>query len=232
MEISESVKKYWPWALGGVVGLFILSRMGSGPAQNADNTYAALVAGQAAGAQANAQLEIARAQIQAGEVAAERDYNLNLAVLEAEREKTYASAMAQVQAAQGATAQGVGEAAGTIIGALAAPQVAAFQTAAIENSYALMSAAEVAKGEFLATSLMSDFNKQVGDLAQFGSYAITDTMQTAQVVSKNKGGIFQTGASAAVSAYGTYANMAQANPASNVGTPGIANAGNLGGRWA
>lgn len=224
MEIGESVKKYWPWALGGVVGLFILSRMGGGSTQSADNAYAALVAGQAAGAQANAQLEIARAQIQAGEVAAEREYNLNLAVLEAEREKTYANAMAQVQAAQGATAQGVGEAAANIVGALAAPQMAAFQTAAIENSYALMSAAEVAKGEFLATAQMSNFNQQVGDLAKLGSYAITDTMQTAQVVSQNKNSVFKTGATAAVQGYNIYSQLGSSKPP--VGT-----AGNLGGRW-
>lgn len=229
MEIADNLKKYWPWALGGVVGLFLLSRMGgNGGGSAPDNTYATLMASQAAGAAGAAQLEIARAQIAAGEVAAERDYNLNLAVLEAEREKTYASAATQMYSAQGAVAAGVGDAATGIIGALIAPQVAAFQTAAVENSYAMMAAAEIAKGEFTATALMSQFDSQVGVLAQTASYAIQDTMETAQVVSQNKGGLFQTGAKAATQLGTAYMSMPSAGFA---GPTPVGTAGNLGGRW-
>lgn len=160
-EVTDALKQYWPYAVGGIVGLYLLAKFaGGGSAPAADNTYASILAAQSAGAAANsqaqAQLEAVRAQVAAGERASQREYEVNLATLELQKNVQYAGAFNQFQQTQSAMAQSIGSSTAQIIGALNQPGIAAMNAAAYENAAAMQAAAEVAGMEFLGQSAIVD----------------------------------------------------------------------------
>lgn len=162
-DVKDFAKKYWPYLVGGAVGLFILMRMNrgsSGGGATYDNTYAALLAQQSAAgaqnAQIQAQADIANRQLAQQEKQAEREHQLNLGVLATQKEKTYSDALTNFHLAQAEMAKGIGGSAGQVIAALNAPAIASINSAAQENAYALMSAAEAAGAGFAAQSFAID----------------------------------------------------------------------------
>lgn len=204
-ELTENVKKYWPYAVGGVIGLYLLAKMGGGgnaaPAR-VDTTYAQLLAGQAASSAANtqaqAQLEAVRAQVNMAEADSRRQFELkatelasarelNLASLEAAKVAQYANAGVAFQNAQAAMAQSVGSSTAEIIGALNQPAVAAISANAIENSNALQAAAGIAQAEFIGSALLTNaFATQLPAVAQVGMAGLGAAFGTAGKVAQSR----------------------------------------------
>lgn len=217
-EMTENVKKYWPYAVGGVIGLYLLAKMGGGgnaaPAR-VDTTYAQLMAGQAANSAANtqaqAQLEAVRAQVNMAEADSRRQFELkatelatakelNLASLEAAKVAQYANAGVAFQNAQAAMAQSVGSSTAEIISALNQPALVALQAGAADNVATMQAAAGVAQAEFLAGSLLSTaLVSQLPTVAQVASSGFGGAFGTAGRVAESRaevqgqiGGIFGT----------------------------------------
>lgn len=163
MEMPEVIKNYWPWLLGGVAGIFIITRFTGGGTSS--NTPVILQSG-ASDAQiaANAQLEALRsqtalqnrqmdlaAQKQSEELALQRQALETQAAANAEAARatnlTAAGAFLQAQGNAGASAaQSVSQ----VIGSLYSPAVAAIGAASAENQMALQAAALAASGSYSA----------------------------------------------------------------------------------
>jgi hypothetical protein len=138
-QIVESVKKYWPWGVGILGAVWLLTRVQSGGGGGADS-YAAAAAQQQA-----LQLEAAKVNAQLGVMqmdAQTRQYSAATA------------GQAQLLAAQGQTAMGVGSAAAAITQQLQAPTIAAIQAAAAENMAALQTAGAVSAASFQSIGAM------------------------------------------------------------------------------
>lgn len=158
MDAQEAIKKYWPWALGGVVGLFLLSRMGGSSSGGGD--YAAYVAAQSAAAQSNAQAGIAQSQIASQTALANRQLDLAEKDLMSQAQTNYLLA-------QGAMAKGVGEAASGVVGALLTPYTTVLQTSAYENSAALLAASNIAIGGFeTQRGLVAESSKAIAAVSE------------------------------------------------------------------
>lgn len=163
MDVQNVIKEYWPWMLGGVAGIFLITRMRSGASASSAPVY--LQAGQSdaqiiANAQAEAlrsqtalqtrQLDLA-AQKQADELALQRS------ALEMQyQSSTDAARAANLTAAgaflqsQGTAASSAGQAVSQVVSSLYAPAVAAIGAASAENSAALQTAALVASSSYSA----------------------------------------------------------------------------------
>lgn len=86
-DVTDAVKRYWPWVLGGVVILWLFSRTGSSSAGSGDY-WTAMAQGNAA-AQAAAQ--------QGAQIAAQQDYqNRALAMQERAQDRQYDLATLQI----------------------------------------------------------------------------------------------------------------------------------------
>jgi hypothetical protein len=145
-DVKSVAIKYWPWLVGGAIGIFLLTRVRGGSSGGSDVSafYASQAAAGAAQSQANAQLEIARAQIAATEKASDRTHEYNLANIGLQKEALYSQAIIGFNQSQAAMAAGIGTSAGAVVGALNAPAIAAMQGAAYENAAAMEAAAYAA----------------------------------------------------------------------------------------
>lgn len=137
-DAGELLKKYWPWAVGGVVGLLLISRyMGGGSQASGDSSLAAFYQAQAS---ASAQQQAnAAAQMQA-----QTNRDVAMASIDLQREQVRASSESQYLAAQANMALAVGQSASGTIAALYAPSIAALNAAGYENAAALQAGATVA----------------------------------------------------------------------------------------
>lgn len=148
-DVQDFIKKYWPYILGGVVGLYLLSRQtGSGQPQTvvlggggmSDAAYMA----QAQMASIEAQSAIDRQMLQMQQTQMDREHTLNLSALEAQTRAASDANLTNYLAAQGAASQGVAQAASGVIAALTAPSIAAINSSTQENAHALMAASQAA----------------------------------------------------------------------------------------
>lgn len=85
MEMQDAVKKYWPWLLGGAVGIYLLTRGGSAQADPVGQVYAA----QMQNASQNAAIGAAQRQ-------AEMQYSLQSRALDSQEKQTAAALAAQM----------------------------------------------------------------------------------------------------------------------------------------
>lgn len=178
MDAKEVVKKYWPYMLGGVIALFLIMRMrgGNSSGDAASAFYASQAAAGAAQSQASAQLEIARAQINAQETAANRQHQYNLETLGLQKEANYATAINNFVAAQGTAAQGVGAAVQAMVGSLNAPIIAAMQGSAYENAAAMAAAAQTAAAGFGAQANIVGHTSMVIDSVAGAAVGISNAV--------------------------------------------------------
>jgi hypothetical protein len=100
MNIKEGVMKYWPWAVGGLVGIYVVSKFmgGSAATGTTGSQYAAQLSAQAAQA---AQTSLGMAQINANTNAATNQANLDAAKLAASAEVAYNNSVASVASSSG-----------------------------------------------------------------------------------------------------------------------------------
>src|SRR5579859_126088 len=115
-EMSEAVKKYWPWALGAVAGLYVVSKL-MGGSSSGSGAAASYQAAAAMNAQNNA-ASLSQQQL-ATQIAASQASQANTA-----QQTALAGQTAYINAL-GNVAQGVGTSAAQIITAQAALPVAA-----------------------------------------------------------------------------------------------------------
>ena len=182
-DLKPMIKKYWPYVLGGVVGIYLIVKFSSPKAvSQGDGGYSAFLNSQAqAGAmqsQNALQSQALQAQIDADErksarefevfnLQSNRDYELTTKRLELEQTAIHANAMNQFQLSQAAMAQSVSQGAAGVIGELSRPSIHAMNSAASENAAALQAAAMAAAGGYLAQSdMVSSMSGMVGDVSK------------------------------------------------------------------
>lgn len=153
-DAKEIIKKYWPYIVGAVVGLYLLLRYsgGSQASSSGSSDYAALLAAQSQAAAQNAAIGAQAAQA-AGTLQLNRDalaaqINKDNATLELQKTAVQAEAFNNFQASQAAMAKSIGESAAGLIGALNAPSITAMAAGAQENAAALLAAGNVAASAF------------------------------------------------------------------------------------
>jgi hypothetical protein len=187
MEMPEPVRKYWPYALGGVVGLVLILKLrGSGSSTAVDPTAAYLAQQNAAGLQyANAQLAATgqAAQIAAQQDATDKAFAIQTAQIAAVSAANNNSAQAAFVSSQASMAQAIGSAASGVIQALNQPAIMAINSATTENQAALAAAASAANTGFLASA--SAIKSVAGVSANLASavnaQAAAQTAQQAQI---------------------------------------------------
>lgn len=150
MDVPEPVKKYWPYMLGGVVGLYVIVKMSGGSSSSGGSSdYASLLAAQSAASTQNA-------AIGAQQEAARADRAMQQQAIQAaqaiESAKVSSAAAVSLMQAQGQVAKDVGSAASGIIGALQAPSIAAINANAAENVSTMESAAAAQIASYAATT--------------------------------------------------------------------------------
>lgn len=154
-DVKDFVKKYWPYILGGVVGLYLLLRYNAGGSTSSgDGGYGAYLQTQAQMAQQNAASQAA-AQTAANQLALQNkaidaQIAYDNAALQVTRDANAATAFNQFQTAQAAMAGAVGSSTAQLIDALNKPAMTAMEAGAYENAAALGAAGNVAANSFLA----------------------------------------------------------------------------------
>lgn len=207
-DVKDFVKKYWPYIVGAVVGLYIILKYSgggsSGAASTGDNGYAAFLQAQTAAGAQNAALQL-QAQTAAdtnalNNKALDAQIRLNLEQLKVQDNKNYADAFNNFQATQSAMAGAIGSSTAQIIEALNAPSIMAMQAGAIENMAALEGAGNVAAASFQAQGNVVASSAQTA--AMMASVLAGQTESIGQTGQKNTdwAGIINAGANA----YSTY----------------------------
>ena len=171
-DLKPMIKKYWPYVLGGVVGIYLIMKFSSPKAvSQGGGGYSAFLNSQAqAGAmqsQNALQSQALQAQIDADERKSAREFEFTTKRLELEQTAINAKAMNQFQLSQAAMAQSVSQGAAGVIGELSRPSIHAMNSAASENAAALQAAAMAAAGGYLAQSdMVSSMSGMVGDVSK------------------------------------------------------------------
>lgn len=150
-DTKEFLKKYWPYIVGGIIGLWLILRYsggGSSGGGGADGAYSAYLQAQTAAAAQNAQLGMQQQAQQA-------QINLANKQLDVENNANYATAFNNFQTTQAQMANALGSSVSAVVGALNAPAITAMQSAAYENSAALQAAGNVAAQSFLTQGAIS-----------------------------------------------------------------------------
>ena len=169
-DIKLILKNNWPWVVGGVAGLYLLTRASSGGGGTVDYaaSYAATQAAASAANLQSAQIGIAQ-------------YNAETA-----RVSAISTANANMVAAQGSAAGMATQGASMVIQQLQAPTITAMNAAAAENISALTAAGNVATAslqEQASSSLAagiaaSGFGTGFGSIVTGASSTFTGTTQT------------------------------------------------------
>lgn len=182
-DLKPMIKKYWPYALGGVVGIYLIMKFSSPKVvSQGDGGYSAFLNSQAqAGAMSaqNAmQSQALQAQIDADErksrrefemfsIQSSRDYDAAIKRLEMEQTAINANAINQFQLSQAAMANSVSTGAVGIIGELSKPSIAAMNAASAENVAAMQASAIVAANGYLAQGgMVSSVSQMIGDVSK------------------------------------------------------------------
>lgn len=176
MEIPEPVKKYWPYALGGIVGLYLLTRGSSAPAATGTD-YSALIASQNAAAASQGQLglqsqtlqdqlQVQLAQIAGAQNIASTQADASTTVAGYQRDTALAATAAAINdsnnqaqvmfiSAQAQLAGNAGTATAGIITALQQPTIAAINGATASDIATVQAAADAAKASYNASAATS-----------------------------------------------------------------------------
>lgn len=216
--MNEAVKKYWPWAAGGVVGIILIMRMSGGgsSASSAGSSAANYATLQALAAQTNAQ----NAQI----LLAQKVEADNMALANAKMQSD--AGIAQINA-YGNLTQALGQAISTTANAQAQIPVAAMLAASANSQAALKSAAGVAATGLAALPGSLDaaadlakasyapiqaYGSALGQMAQGVSQTATNAMnstaQTAQSAAQAAGAASAADAQSTSSTMGAVASVA------------------------
>jgi hypothetical protein len=171
-DTKEFLKKYWPYVVGGIIGLWLILRYsggGSSGGGGADGAYAAYLQAQTAAAAQNAQLGMQQQAQQA-------QINLANKQLDVENNANYATAFNNFQTTQAQMAAALGGSVAQVVGALNNPAITAIQAAALENSAALQAAGNVAANSFLAQGTVSKgtsqmFSNAISSLGSLGNFS-------------------------------------------------------------
>lgn len=207
-DVKGFVKQYWPYIVGGIVGLYLILKFAGGGSSSAsgDGGYGAFLQAQTAAGAQNAALQM---QMQAAadknaldSKALDAQIAINNATLQVQKEKNYADAFNAFQNSQAAMAQSIGSSTANVIDALNAPSIAAMQAGAVENAAALEAAGNVAAASYLTQGqIVATSSTTAGQMAQAISLATSSIGSLGQKKPTDWGGI----AGAAAQAYGAYA---------------------------
>lgn len=172
-ETKEFLKKYWPYVIGGIVGLYIvLKYMGGSSSSSSSDPYTAYMTAQT-------QLQAQNAQIAAQQQSESDQVGLANAQINMQNNANYANAFNAFQTSQAAMASSLGTSVSQVITALNTPAITALQAGAIENSAALTAAGNVAANSFLAQGQVSQgtSNMFASALANLGKIGFSTTGQ-------------------------------------------------------
>ena len=131
-DTKELVKKYWPWGVGAVVGLLVISRMGGG---------ASSTGGLSAQEQAALQLQANAQGLQAAQIQGQKEAAMYASTVAGQVEWTLAQGAAGKAAAEGTAA---------IVAQLQQPTIAAIQSEGAQGIAALQAAAAVGAAGYAA----------------------------------------------------------------------------------
>lgn len=169
-DVKDFVKQYWPYIVGGLVGIYLLLRFSGGSSSGGGSSdYAAFMQANAQASQQNAQLQAQQAALAAQAAQAAGELQLNRDALNAQISKDKATLALQqsavytegfnaFQTSQAAMATAIGGSAAQVITALNQPAITAMQAAAVENAAALEAAGNVAVGSYSAQAAMQAAN--------------------------------------------------------------------------
>ncbi len=178
-ETKEFLKKYWPYVVGGIVGLWLIMKYMGGSSSSSTSDYGAYLQAQTAASAQQAQLglqsQMQQAQIDATTNAANQQFALQSKALDVSNNNNYATAFNNFQTTQAQMAQALGSSVGSVLGALNAPAITALQAGAYENSAALQAAGNVAAQSFLAQGQVSQgtsnmFGTAIANLGKLGQF--------------------------------------------------------------
>lgn len=186
-DVKGFLKKYWPYIVGAIVGLYILLRYSSGgsSASGGSTDYAAFMNAQTQASSQNAALQGQLASV-AAQQALDRDkLNAQIAYdnkdLDIKKNAVAADAFNAFQNSQAAMAQSLGTSASTIINALNTPAITAMSAGAIENAAALEAAGMVAANSFNAQGgMVASTNNAVGQIGSIMGNIMQSMMQPEQ----------------------------------------------------
>lgn len=157
-DVKAIVKQYWPYILGGIVGIYLILRYagGSSSSGSGDGGYAAFLQAQTAAAQQNAQMQLQtnaqNAQLAMAQKQLDAQIASDAAKLEVQKAAVHAEAFNTFQTTQAAMAQAIGSSTAAVIGSLNNPAMIAMQANAAENAAALNAAANVAAASYMSQS--------------------------------------------------------------------------------
>lgn len=163
-DIKELAKKYWPFIVGGGVGLYLLTRGSSPSVPTGTVSYTAPSSGSSGVSQSEllqAQLGMEREKLNAQTSLANRGYDIQELAINLEgtkaaneyqlgRDTAQGNAFLNFQLTQAAMADSLGNLAGKTIDALNTPAVMAINSAAAENAAAYTAAGNTAAAAFNA----------------------------------------------------------------------------------
>lgn len=197
-DVKGFVKKYWPYIVGGLIGLYLILRYSAGSSSSGDGgagNYAAMLQAQSQAAQQAAALAAQTAAAQAADAT-------NNKALDIANNKNYADAFNNFQLSQSEMAKSLGSSAAQVIAALNTPAVTAMQAGAVENAAALEAAGNVVANSFLAQGgVVSSANALAGSMAG----AMADAIQGISQIGKKAPSQIPEYINAAVNAYSAYA---------------------------
>jgi hypothetical protein len=173
-DVKEFVAKYWPYIVGGIVGLFLILRFSGGSSSGSssgDGGYGAFLQAQTAAGAQNAALQLqaqtANNQMALESKALQAKIDFDNAALQVQNNANYAVAFNDFQMTQAAMAQSIGSSTAAVIDALNAPSIMAMQTGAFENAAALEAAGVVAASSFATQGqIVATSSQTAGQMAQ------------------------------------------------------------------
>lgn len=173
MEITETLKRHWPYVLGGVAGLYLIYKyMGSSSTSSSTSTVDPNALAYAQGqSQLQAQTTLGMAQIQANSNAATAAQNLQSAQLAAQSNNATQQNEIAYNTALGSTASSVGNSIAQVIQAQSVLPAVAINSAMQENQTTLQASAATA---------IAGINAVPQNTAAYGSIITTQLGQQTQ----------------------------------------------------
>lgn len=154
MDLSDAktaVKKYWPWLLGGAIGLFLIMRTRKSSGGTSD--LQAFYASQAQAGAAASQTSLQTRQLELAAAAQQSELAMESKKLDAAREVGLVTAASTMAGAVGASTS-------QVIAALFAPGIAAMQSTAYENASVFQAAGNIAAHSYVAQADMVNAGAQ------------------------------------------------------------------------
>jgi len=223
MEMSPALKKYWPWAAGGLVGIYIVYKYVGSSSTIATTTSSGLdpaaLAYQSQQNQLQAQTSVAMAQVQTQADAQTAAQNLAMSTLNAQSTVANMNAETAYNTALGSTASSVGSSIAQVIQAQSLLPATAINAAMNNNQTALQASAATAIAGINETAaitavpagvISSEINQQTAANKDFYT-SLTNSGN--QVVAANMAAMGNS-----TQAFGSYAAQASPLIVNSVGT--------------